>query len=182
MANDQRQPGAKNRSQTQDQAQQQGLQRTQGYSPLAGKLAKGPQSHLGGVVTGGGRGLLLAAAGLLLASQAPALAGSVTAESIWDRDNAIQRATSQIPPGATVTGNSCQEVDLRGGSTRYICAVTYASPPPATAPTPAAAPPAAAATPGKPSPGKSSPGKQPAGKASAGANGPSPNAPSAPAP
>ena len=171
MANDQRQPGAKNRSQTQDQAQQQGLQRTQGYSPLAGKLAKWPQSRLGGLVTGGGRGLLLAA-GLLLASQAPALAGSVTAESIWDRDNAIQRATSQIPRGATVTGNSCQEVDLRGGSTRYICTVTYASPPPATAPTPAAAPPAAAPSPGKPSPGKPS----------SGANGPSPNAPSAPAP
>ena len=108
------------------------------------------------MVPGGGRGLLLAA-GLLLASQSPALAGSVTSESIWDRANAIARATSQIPRGATVTGNSCQEVDLRGGSTRYICTVTYSTAAPATAPTPAAAP-------------------------SAGPNGSSPNAPSAPAP
>lgn len=102
------------------------------------------------------------AAGLLLASQAPALAGSVTAESIWDSTNAIQRATSQIPSGATVTGNSCQEVDMRGGDTRYICTVTYSSPPPAPAPTPATAP-----------------GASPIGP---GSIGPNPNAPSAPAP
>ena len=29
----------------------------------------------------------------------PAQAGSVTAESIWDRGNAIQRAQSQVPAG-----------------------------------------------------------------------------------
>ncbi len=109
-----------------------------------------------------GAGLRVLAAGLLLASQAPALAGSVTAESIWDSTNAIQRATSQIPSGATVTGNSCQEVDMRGGDTRYICTVTYSSPPPAPAPTPAAAP-----------------GASPIGP---GSIGPNPNAPSAPAP
>jgi hypothetical protein len=98
----------------------------------------------------------------VLGSQAPALAGSVTAESIWDRSNAINRATSQIPSGATVTGNSCQEVDLRGGSTRYICTVTYSLAPPAPAPSPAAGP---SASPNGP-----------------GANGASPSAPSAPAP
>ena len=93
------------------------------------------------------------AAGLLLASQVPAaLAGSVTAESIWDSSNAIQRATSQIPSGATVTGSSCQEVDMRGGETRYICSVTYSSPPPAPAATPAAAPSANPTAPSAPAP------------------------------
>ena len=72
---------------------------------------------------------LLLAAGLLLVNQAAALAGSVTAESIWDRSNAIQRATSQVPKGASVTGSSCQEVSMRGDSTRFICTVTYSSPP-----------------------------------------------------
>ena len=154
MASNHRQPSPKNQSQTQAQMQQ--LPWNQGHFALGGWLAPRHQSRLGGLGAAGRRGLLLAA-GLVLASQASARAGSVTAESIWDRANAIQRATSQIPRGATVTGNSCLEVDLRGGSTRYICTVTYSSPPATPAPTPAIAP-------------------------SAGSNGSSPNAPSAPAP
>jgi hypothetical protein len=75
---------------------------------------------------------------LLLANQAAALAGSVTAESIWDRSNAIQRATSQIPQGSIVTGTSCQEIAMRGDSTRYICTVTYSTKPAPSAPTTAA--------------------------------------------
>ena len=136
--------------------------RAQGPFPQAGGPAQGHQSRLGTQLPGRGPGLLLLAAGLLLAGQAPALAGSVTAESIWDRSNAIERATSQIPRGATVTGNSCQEVDMRGGDTRYICTVTYSPAPPAQAPSPVAAPSASPSGPGS--------------------NGPSPNAPSAPAP
>jgi len=92
--------------------------------------------------------LLVLAAALALGPAAAARAGSVTAESIWDRTNAIERATSQIPSGATVTGTSCQEVDLRGGSTRYICTVTYSPAQPAPAPSPAAAPSASPSGPG----------------------------------
>ena len=117
--------------------------------PLRGWLARPGNSHLGGQLLRRGRGVLLAA-GLLLASQAPALAGSVTAESIWDQANAIQRATSQIPRGTTVTGSSCMEVDLRGGSTRYICTVTYSSAPPTPANQPSASP--NSASPNPPSP------------------------------
>ena len=140
-----RQTQLQTQSQTRCQSQTLGPTVSQGQSPLQGSLARAGQGRLSGrfLLGGGflvrGRGLLLAA-GLLLASQAPAQAGSVTAESIWDRTNAIQRATSQIPQGATVTGSSCQEVDLRGGSTRYICTVTYSSAPPAAAPQPAATP------------------------------------------
>ena len=107
MASDQRQPRAQSPLQTQAQK----------------------QDHPPALVPPRGARLRVLAAGLLLASQVPAaLAGSVTAESIWDSSNAIQRATSQIPSGATVTGSSCQEVDMRGGDTRYICSVTYSSP------------------------------------------------------
>jgi len=141
--------------------------RAQGPFPQAGGPAQGHQSRLGTQLPGRGPGLLLLAAGLLLASQAPALAGSVTAESIWDRSNAIERATSQIPGGAIVTSTSCQEVDMRGGDTRYICTVTYSPAPPAQAASPGAAPAASPKVPGSNGPGSS---------------GPSPNAPSAPAP
>jgi hypothetical protein len=141
--------------------------RAQSPFPQAGGPAQGHQSRRSTQLPGRRPGLLLLGAGLLLASQAPALAGSVTAESIWDRSNAIERATSQIPRGATVTGNSCQEVDMRGGSTRYICTVTYSPAPPAQAASPDATPAASPSVPGSNGPG---------------ASGPSPNAPSAPAP
>ena len=131
MASDQRQPRAQSPLQTQAQN----------------------QDHPPALVPPRGARLRVLAAGLLLASQAPAaLAGSVTAESIWDSSNAIQRATSQIPSGATVTGSSCQEVDMRGGDTRYICTVTYSSPPPAPAATPATAPSANPTAPSAPAP------------------------------
>ncbi len=159
MASDQRPPRAQSPLQTQAQPKQ--TPRALGPSPLDESPAR-QWSALAALGPARGPGLLLLAAGLLLGSQAPALAGSVTAESIWDRSNAIDRATSQIPSGATVTGNSCQEVDLRGGSTRYICTVTYSPAPPATATSPAAGP---SASPSEP-----------------GANGASPSAPNAPAP
>ena len=141
-----RQPRPQSSSQGENERQSHKPSAKQPLSRIAGHvlLPAGPTWHpairgssWGWLALGSGRALLLAAA-LLLANQAPALAGSVTAESIWDRSNAIQRATSQIPQGATVTGSSCQEVDLRGGSTRYICTVTYSSPPAPSAPKTAA--------------------------------------------
>ena len=159
MASNQRPPRAQSPLQT--QAQPKETPRALAPSPLDENPAR-HQSDLTALGPGRRPGLLLVAAGLLLGSPAPALAGSVTAESIWDRTNAIDRATSQIPSGTTVTDTSCQEVDLRGGSTRYICTVTYSPAQPAPAPSPAAAPSASPSGPGS--------------------KGPSPSAPSAPAP
>jgi hypothetical protein len=67
----------------------------------------------------------------------PAQAGSVTAESIWDKGNAIQRAQSQLPAGATITRSECTVVNVRTGNYRYICTVFFTDPPAAT---PAASP------------------------------------------
>ena len=79
----------------------------------------------------------LALPALLLGLTASAAqAGSVTAESIWDRSNAIQRAQSQVPAGATVTRTECTEVNVRTGNYRYICTVFYADPPAAASPAP----------------------------------------------
>lgn len=77
---------------------------------------------------------------VLLAVGAPVRAGSITAESVWSRDNALQRATEQVPAGATVTGSSCQEVNVRMGNYRYICTVEFSTAPQA-APSPAPAAP-----------------------------------------
>ena len=68
------------------------------------------------------------------------MAGSVTAESIWDRTNAIQRAQSQVPAGATVTRTDCTVVNVRTGNYRYICTVFYADPPAAPSPSAPSAP------------------------------------------
>lgn len=81
-----------------------------------------------------------ASTGLLLLLAAPAQAGSVTAESVWDRSNAIQRARSQLPAGASVTGTRCTDVNVRNGNDRYICTLDYVIPAPAQAPAPATAP------------------------------------------
>ena len=78
---------------------------------------------------------LSAPALLLSLVAAPARAGSVTAESIWDKTNAIQRAQSQVPAGATLTRTECTVVNVRTGNYRYICTVFYADPPAASAPT-----------------------------------------------
>ena len=83
----------------------------------------------------------LSAPALLLGlAAAPAMAGSVTAESIWDRTNAIQRAQSQVPAGATVTRTDCTVVNVRTGNYRYICTVFYADPPAAPSPSAPSAP------------------------------------------
>jgi hypothetical protein len=78
---------------------------------------------------------------LLAALPLAARAGSVTAESIWDQGNALQRAQEQVPRGATVTGSHCTEVGVRMGNYRYICTVTYTeSPPDAATPNGSSAP------------------------------------------
>lgn len=87
---------------------------------------------------GGGIRWLGLASCLALGLSAPAWAGSITAESIWDRSNAIQRARSQLPPGAVITRTECTEVNVRSGNYRYICTVYFNDPAPAPAPTPSA--------------------------------------------
>ncbi|MCT0219993.1 hypothetical protein KQ304_13505 [Synechococcus sp. CS-1329] len=75
------------------------------------------------------------AATLLLAGL-PASAGSATADSIIDRENALQEATRQVPEGATVTGSRCQEIVMPGDSFRYRCSVEFTTQPPAAQPAP----------------------------------------------
>ncbi len=87
-----------------------------------------------------GRTLLLAA--VLLGG--PACAGSVTADSVWDQNDARQRAMQQVPAGSSVTGTRCQTISVGMGNDRYRCTVEYqrgaeaaqpAPPAPAAAPT-----------------------------------------------
>ena len=54
----------------------------------------------------------------------PVQAGSVTSESIWDENNALQRAQSQVPSGHKITSEHCTEIEVRESS-RYRCTVTY---------------------------------------------------------
>lgn len=81
--------------------------------------------------------LLSLTSGLLLVGGAPARADSVTAESIWDKSNAIQRAQEQLPANATVTGSNCTVVNVRTGNYRYICTVHYTLTPPSGSSAPA---------------------------------------------
>jgi hypothetical protein len=77
---------------------------------------------------------LLLAAGLLLSlgslGQALAQTRSITAESIWDKSNAIERAQQQLPANATVIDSKCTVVNVRTGNYRYICTLTYTLTPP----------------------------------------------------
>ena len=68
---------------------------------------------------------LPATAALALALTPAAQAGSITAESIWDQSNAIQRAQQQLPANATVTNTNCTVVNVRTGNYRYICTLEY---------------------------------------------------------
>jgi predicted exporter len=67
----------------------------------------------------------LATALLLPLLTAPALAGSVTADSVWDRNDARQRALQQVPKGATVSRTSCEVISVGMGNDRYRCTVWY---------------------------------------------------------
>lgn len=69
---------------------------------------------------------LVALTTLLLVGAAPALANSVTADSILDQEGAKQAALDQLPRGATVTGSRCQEIGVGGmDNPRYRCTVEY---------------------------------------------------------
>jgi hypothetical protein len=81
---------------------------------------------------------LPATAALALALAPAAQAGSITAESIWDKKNAIQRAQEQLPANATVTTTRCTVVTVRNW--RYICTLDYTTTPAAPASSQSSAP------------------------------------------
>ena len=83
---------------------------------------------------------LPATAALALALAPAAQAGSITAESIWDKKNAIQRAQEQLPANATVTNTRCTVVNVRIGNYRYICTLDYTTTPAAPASSESSAP------------------------------------------
>jgi hypothetical protein len=60
-----------------------------------------------------------------------ARAGSVTAESVMDANNARQRALQQVPRNATVTRSRCRDFSVGTGNFRYRCTVWYEAAPPA---------------------------------------------------
>ena len=82
----------------------------------------------------------LLAGGLALLA-GPARAGSVTAESVFDRQATRQQAKSQVPKGATITRTVCEDLEVGMDNTRYRCTVFYTTTPASPAPaktTPAA--------------------------------------------
>lgn len=81
----------------------------------------------------------LSALAAVVALGAPALAGSATADSIWDRKNALERALQAMPAGATLTKQTCETLEIGLDNIRYRCTVWW-SDPPAVAPAPASAP------------------------------------------
>jgi hypothetical protein len=57
---------------------------------------------------------------------APARAGSVTADSIEGHRGALQAAMQQLPRGATVIRNECQEIQVGSFNLpRYRCTVWF---------------------------------------------------------
>lgn len=79
--------------------------------------------------------------GAVLLGAAPSRAGSVTADSVWDRGDARQRALQQVPKGATVTETRCQDLEIGVDNVRYRCTVRYEqTPPPAMSPLPVPTP------------------------------------------
>tara|TARA_B100002051_G_scaffold4410_1_gene3810 strand:+ start:1788 stop:2027 length:240 start_codon:yes stop_codon:yes gene_type:complete len=54
----------------------------------------------------------------------PATAGTITASSIWNSSNAMQRARSRVPAGATITKSHCVTVQVRLDF-HYRCTVNF---------------------------------------------------------
>lgn len=81
-------------------------------------------------------GALPLGAALALSVSPGAQAGSITAESIWDKKSAIERAQSQLPANATVTNTHCTVVNVRIGNYRYICTLEYTTTPNPATPNP----------------------------------------------
>ena len=69
------------------------------------------------------------AGALILGLASVAQAGSITSESIWDKNSAIQRAQAQLPANATVTNTRCTVVNVTIGNYRYICTLDYTTAP-----------------------------------------------------
>ncbi|EAQ74608.1 MULTISPECIES: hypothetical protein [unclassified Synechococcus] len=63
-----------------------------------------------------------------LAWVAPARSGSVSADSVWDRGNALQRARQLVPRGAIPGRHRCQEMTVGMGNYRYRCTVEFSQP------------------------------------------------------
>lgn len=82
-----------------------------------------------------GRGLA-AAVLLFLAWLAPARSGSVSADSVWDKGNALQRALQLVPRGAIPGRHRCQEMTVGMDNYRYRCTVEYSEPDPREQPLP----------------------------------------------
>jgi hypothetical protein len=67
----------------------------------------------------------------------PAVAGSVTADSINDHSAALQQALSMVPRGSTPTRSQCQSIQVGGfGLPRWRCTVWFDEAPAPTAPVP----------------------------------------------
>ena len=65
----------------------------------------------------------------------PAVAGSVTADSINDHSAALQQALQQVPRGATATRSQCQSIQVGGfGLPRWRCTVWFSEAPAPAAP------------------------------------------------
>ncbi len=64
-----------------------------------------------------------------LVGLAPARSGSVSADSVWDRGNALQRARQLVPRGAIPGRHRCQEMTVGTGNFRYRCTVEFSQPP-----------------------------------------------------
>ncbi|MCT0219980.1 hypothetical protein KQ304_13435 [Synechococcus sp. CS-1329] len=70
----------------------------------------------------------LVAAAPALVGVAPAHSGSVTADSVWTRENALQRARQLVPSGAIPGRHRCQEMTVGMGNFRYRCTVEFSRP------------------------------------------------------
>jgi hypothetical protein len=68
--------------------------------------------------------------GMVVAPVERAAAGTAIGESIWDRNNARDRALQLVPAGAQVQSTDCQSVEVGTGNFRYICRITYSDPAP----------------------------------------------------
>lgn len=58
------------------------------------------------------------------------VAGTAIGESVWDRNNARDRALQQVPAGAQILSTDCQSVEVGIGNVRHICRITYGDPAP----------------------------------------------------
>ncbi|MFZ0407939.1 MAG: hypothetical protein WAM11_07515 [Cyanobium sp.] len=79
----------------------------------------------------------------LTVAATPALAGSITADSVMSKTGARQDAIEQVPRGATITKSKCLELEVGMNNIRYRCTVWFTDPPvnpPAAAPLPSATP------------------------------------------